>query len=153
MSDLSWYKRDEIEDVPAFAAVPKGRHLSVLASIEERDNSKGNGRHLNACFQVIEGPHKDRKMFHIFNVKHDDDATRASGQAAFKRFCDAIGEMTPTFASILEKPLFVEVKAVEVWNNKERSVIDDHGFQPATGEAVKTGGTPARDPNKKPWQK
>jgi len=58
-----------------FAPIPNGRYTALVTASEVKPTKAGTGRYLELTFQIVEGEHKGRQIWHRLNI--DNPSVRA----------------------------------------------------------------------------
>lgn len=77
--------------------IPEGRYKVLVASCVEKPSRSG-GLGLNIELQVVDGPHKGRKLFYWINLRHSSAQVVEIGQEQLSAFCHAAGVLQPKSA-------------------------------------------------------
>ena len=76
MANLGDFDANQVDPAKDFEALPPGRYPAMITDSEEVDNSSGEGSHLKLTFQVLDGPYKNRMLWHRLNLNHKNPALR-----------------------------------------------------------------------------
>lgn len=167
MSDLSFmggFNAEEHEDQRDDTPLPEGEYYLELEKAELRDTANGQGKGLNAQFNVLgeeSNPHRGRKVFNWFNLQHSNEMAQKIGQSEFAALCKAVGIVAPEDTSeLLGKPFLAKVgldkKDKDKNVIKKYSLIDGAPAKPATPEpaAAPAPAQPAASgaAKKMPWE-
>ena len=57
-----------VEPQSDFEAIPPGKYIVLIEEAEVKQTKAGNGHYINLRLSVIEGPHKNRKVFDNINI-------------------------------------------------------------------------------------
>lgn len=133
-------------EATGFEVLPKNMYLVVAKSAELKDTRSGDGQYIKVQFEVIDGQHRGRKLWHQFNVKNPNETAVKIGKGQMKKFFLSAGVKQEALAD-LEESNFVGQTAVasvdiETDSYGERNVIKDFRPErqvtqkPASKEAV-----------------
>lgn len=155
MASLEGFNAAEVEPNKAFEPLPAGNYTAVIINSEEKATSAGTGSYIKLEIEVIDGPHKGRKLFDNLNLNNPSAQAVTIAKGTLSAICRAVGVLTPKDSSDLHNiPLVVKVGV-------ERRQ-DTGGLQNRIkGYEAKGGGTPAAEPaqpgtaksNPPPWLK
>lgn len=95
-----------------FAALPAGDYPVLIEASEVKENQKRTGFYLELTHQVIDGPHKGRKLFDTITMTNrtSADAERI-GRAQLSALCHAVGILrVQDSAELHNRPYLASVK-------------------------------------------
>lgn len=115
--------------------IPQGRYRAMVSSCAEKPSRNG-GLGLNIEMQVIEGPHKGRKLFYWINLRHTNAQVVEIGQEQLSAFCHATGILQPKSAGefagrVLEINVTLERRDTGELDNRVKSVVIPSAQAPA----------------------
>jgi hypothetical protein len=71
MADLGiTYDPRDAEPPKDFEVLPVGKYLAIVSGSEFKSNSKGTGRNLSLTFQIIDGIHSNRLVWHNLSLEN-----------------------------------------------------------------------------------
>ena len=144
MAELNGFNAHEVEPSAGFDPIPAGKYLAVITGTEMKTTKNGKGEYLQVEFQILDGPHKGRKVWDRLTLKHPSEETVRIARGTLSAICRALGVMKPHDSVELHNiPLVVSVGL------KKR---EDTG-EPANvvkGYAKRENGAPARPPSHAP---
>lgn len=97
--------------VNTYELLPRGRYLAMIINSDIRDTKAGDGTYVEWTFEVMEGPHKGRRLWERMNFRNKNQTTEQIAKrnlAALSIACgfpDHVGE-TEELHNI---PIFIEV--------------------------------------------
>jgi hypothetical protein len=97
-----------------FDLLPKGIYQVLVSNLEEKPSQAG-GAYIEARFDVVEGPHKGRKLWHRFTTRNKSEQALAIGKsqlASFIEACGYVGEVTDEkhfFSICMDQVLLLDV--------------------------------------------
>lgn len=114
LSFMGGFNAAEHEDVRDDSPIPEGNYYLQLESAELKDTSSGEGRGLNATFEVLGQVETQacagRKVFNWFNLMHSNEVAQKIGQAEFASLCKAVGVLTPKSTDeLIGKPFIAKI--------------------------------------------
>lgn len=74
-----------------YEPIPEGEYLLRMNRIEEKAIKSGVGTLLSAGFEVINGDHKGRLIFHNFIVEHSNPKAEEIGTDQLDKYLKAVG--------------------------------------------------------------
>jgi hypothetical protein len=157
MPDLTGFDANEHEPV-SFEPIPKGDYVAIATSSEWKETQNKKGQRLVFEWQVVEGEHKNRKVFDGLNLKNDNETTVKIANGTLSSICRAVGVMRPRDSSELHnKPAIIKVVVTER-NDKPGVFRNEIKGYASTSEAGKSAGGGAPAPGnggqgKPPWAK
>lgn len=151
MADLSGFDANEHE-VPDFEPLPNGDYEVVITESEMKPTKDGGGEYLAVTFEVLEGDHKGRRLWHNLNLKNKSDKAVQIAKGQLSAICKAVGVLKPRDSSMLHDiPLIVRVKSKPDQNGELRNNIvkfsTPNGIGERAAEAVAAGNGQAGGPS------
>ncbi|MCW5775342.1 MAG: DUF669 domain-containing protein [Phycisphaeraceae bacterium] len=95
MANLNGFNASEVDPNVAFEPLPAGDYLAVVVASEMKPTKNGSGEYLQLELEVIEGPHKGRKVWDRLMLKHGNSQTVAIARGTLSALCRAAGVMQP----------------------------------------------------------
>lgn len=126
-------------------ALPVGDYKVAIVDSEERETKSGTGTYLRLVLEVLDGPHKGRKIFENLNLVNENPIAVRIARAELKAICVACGGLQPQDSSELHGiPMIVSLG--------QRKREDTGDMQNNVKKFKKMGedGTAADGPAKKP---
>jgi len=110
MANLNGFDASTVEPNVGFDPIPAGKYLAVITNSEMKTTKAGNGEYLEIVLEVIEGPHKGRKLWDRLTLKHPNDLTVQIAKGTLSSICRAVGVLKPSDSLELHNlPLVVSV--------------------------------------------
>lgn len=110
MADLNGFNANEVDPNVGFDPIPAGKYLAVITASEMKLTKNGKGEYLQLEFEVIEGPHKGRKVWDRLTLKHTNEQTVQIARGTLSAICRAVNVMAPKDSIELHNlPLVVSV--------------------------------------------
>ena len=126
------FDANQVDPHVGFEPVPAGKYLAVIAASEFKPTKNNNGRFLQMEYQIIDGPHKGRKLWSRHNLENANAQTVQIARGEMSAICRAVGVMTPQDSTELHNvPLTISVKVkqredtgdptneISAWTKKE----------------------------------
>jgi hypothetical protein len=128
--------------------LPAGKYVAHIIASEMKDTSKG-GQYLNLEHEVIDGPHKGRRVWNKLNLVNDNATTVEIAQRQLSSICHAIGMLKVNDSEDLHyKPMLITVKVRPAGKDKQGIDRDAQnevgGYEAANG--VRSAFAPAAQP-------
>ena len=82
-----------IEPAKAYEVLPPGKYLAQIVNSETRVTKDGMGQYLWLEIDVLDGPHKGRKLFDRLNLVNANPQTVEIAQRTLSAICHATGRM------------------------------------------------------------
>jgi len=82
--------------------IPNGSYRVVVTSCEKKPTKDGSGAYLAFAFTILDGEHKDRMVWHNFNLWNKSAQAVEIAQAEIKELCAAVGILAPRDPSDFE---------------------------------------------------
>lgn len=154
MASLTGFNAHEVDPNVAFEPIPAGDYLAVVVASEMKPTKNGAGEYLQLEMEVIDGPHKGRKVWDRLMLKHTNSQTVTIARSTLSALCRSIGVMQPKDSVELHNlPVVVKVackkrddtgeiaNVVKGYKKKGAAAVPQTAAQPAVA-----GGTP-------PWKR
>jgi hypothetical protein len=110
MSAFSFNATNVKPDEGRAGAIPAGWYPVSMDKAEQKATQDGTGAYLNASFEVLDGPYKGARIYHMFNTQNANEKTVQIGEAQLSAFLHAINTLVVTdTAQMCKKPFFVKV--------------------------------------------
>jgi len=111
MANLSGFNANEYEPSSSPDPLPAGKYPAVITDSEMKATKAGTGEYLQLTFEVIDGPHKGRKVWARLNLDNPNETAVKIAQAELSAICRATGVMTPNDSVELhDLPLVIDVR-------------------------------------------
>lgn len=89
------YNPDANPSSGSFDPLPANDYNLEVVESDYTANAKGNGMLLKTTMQVIGGEYADRKIFHNFNLEHENEKAQDIAQREFAALRRAVGVLNP----------------------------------------------------------
>lgn len=117
-----------------FDPLPAGNYVAQVVESDIKPTKSGQA--LNLTFEVLDGAHRNRKVWARLNIKNDSAKAQEIAQAQLSALCHAIGVINLTDTQQLHaKPVRIRVKVRPADGNYAAS-NDVTGFEAVPGGAV-----------------
>lgn len=135
-----------------FSPLPAGEYLVKGIEAEMKSNKAGTGEYLAMTFEVMQGEHANRKVWHNFNLSHNSEKVAQIGQGELAALCQAINRMAITDESqLLHTPFMAKLKIKHEEGREPSNAITK--FSPATANAQPAmQQQPMQQPQQQPQQ-
>ncbi len=111
MANLAGFDANRVEPSTDYDPLPAGKYLAVITDSEMKPTKAGTGSYLQLTFEIIDGPHKGRKVWARLNLVNNNETTVKIAQAELSALCRAVGVLAPNDSVELHNlPLVVTVK-------------------------------------------
>ena len=142
-----------VEPQQSNSPIPAGTYLAHVTESDLKPLKSGNGMGLSLTFQILDGEHKNRKIWMNLNVQHSNPTAQQIGQSQLSALCHAVQVQKMRDTNELHsKPVKIKVKIrVDAQYGDKNEVT---GFEAATGAspAAFNAKQPAAAPAAAPWQ-
>ena len=152
-----------IEPTAGYEVLPAGKYEVQIVESEMRVTSNGMGQFLWLMMDILEGPHKGRKVFDQLNLVNQNPTTVEIAQRALSAICHATGKLQVADSADLHLiPITIQVTVKPPKNgygerNAIRYLVPAPGSVPARTAAPQAGSeAPAAAPLRNtsaPWNK
>jgi hypothetical protein len=110
MANLNGFDASNVEPNAGFEPVPAGKYLAVITGTEMKPTKAGNGEYLELELEVVDGPHKGRKVWDRLTLKHPNEQTVQIARATLSAICRAVNVLRPRDSVELHNlPLVVSI--------------------------------------------
>jgi hypothetical protein len=75
--------------------IPQGEYRAVVTSCEKKPTKDNTGSYLAFAFTVLDGEHKDRMLWHNFNLWNKSAQAVEIAQGEMKELCVSVGILAP----------------------------------------------------------
>jgi hypothetical protein len=157
MASLAGFDATRVEPSTDYDPLPAGKYLAVIIDSEMKPTKAGTGSYLQLTFEIIDGPHKGRKVWGRLNLINNNETTMKIAQAELSAICRAVGVLAPNDSVELHNlPLLITVKCKK-WTDTNDITNEVKGYAkkespqplpqtPAPTPAPALNGTP-------PWRR
>jgi hypothetical protein len=143
MADLRGFDANQVRPSSNLEPLPAGQYLAVITESEMRPNKAGTGSYLQITFEIIDGPHKGRRVWSRLNLDNPNATAVAIAQSELSAICRAVGVMRPGDSTELhDLPLVIHVVCRQ---RPDRVTNEIKGYSPKAAAAA-----PAAPPAVKP---
>lgn len=110
MASLSGFDASQVPEQREFTALPEGQYVVIATASEMKPTKSGEGQILVFTFEVLDGPHKGRKLWARLNLVNKNQTAVDIAQRELGAICRAVGVIKPADSSDLHnKPLLATV--------------------------------------------
>jgi len=95
MANLNGFNAHEVDPNVGFDPIPAGKHACVIVNTEMKPTKAGDGQYLQVELEVIDGPHKGRKLWDRLTLRHPNEMTVKIARGTLSAICRAVGVMAP----------------------------------------------------------
>lgn len=153
MAHLNGFNAHEVEPNVGFDPIPAGKYLAVVTATEMKPTKNGSGEYLQVELEVIEGPHKGRKLWDRLTLKHPNELTVKIAKGALSAICRAVGVMAPKDSVELHNlPLVISVGCKKREDNGEITNVIK-GYAKRESGAVRPAVTTNGAGSPPPWKR
>ena len=148
MANLNGFDANTVEPQTAMTPIPAGTYKVAITESEMKETSKKNGSYLALVFSVLDGEHKNRKLYTNLNLDNPNKVAVEIARSELSAICRAVNVMTPSdSAELHNRPLVVKV-GLEKRNDtgEMRNVIK--GYESLASATAEPAMAAAGD---KPW--
>jgi hypothetical protein len=150
MADLQGFDANRVERASPFEPIPAGKYLAVITASEFKANKAETGRFLELTFTIVEGSHKNRRLWVRLNLENPNELAMNIAQAELSALCRAAGVMTPNDSVELHNlPLVIKVRCKKR-KDTEEITNEIEGFEKRDAA---TGRPQQATTNTPPWRR
>jgi len=111
MADLQGFDANQVEPASALDPIPAGKYPAVITDSEMKTNKAETGEYLQLTFEIIDGPHKGRKLWARLNLDNPNAVAVQIAKAELSAICRAVGVLAPKDSVELHNlPLVIHVR-------------------------------------------
>ena len=111
MANLHGFNASNVDPAVDFEPIPAGKYLAIITDSGMKPTKNGSGSFLELCFQVIDGPYKNRLLWSRLNLDNPNKQAVEIARAQLSAICRAVGVMQPKDSLELHNlPLQITVK-------------------------------------------
>ena len=104
------FDANKVDPQEEFKAIPAGEYVAAIVKSEMKPTKKGNGSFLELTFQILDGPHKNRKIWERLNLDNPNADAVKIAKSQLSAICRAVNCMTPQDSSQLhDSPMVIKV--------------------------------------------
>lgn len=146
--NLKGFDANQFEPNSAFEPIPTDWYKAAIIESEMKKTNKGDGEFLELTLEVLEGPHKGRKVWDRLNLRNPSQKAQEIARGSLSAICHATGKMRPDDSRELHNiPLDVRVAMKKRADNGEMG-NEVKGYRPVKG--VVGAGAPAQQEGQGP---
>ena len=139
MADIGHFNAEAIDPNAGFEPFPPGKYKLVTTNSEWCPTKNNDGHYLKFERTIVDGEHRDRKIFNNFNLKNKNPKAVKIAEATLSALCRACGKKQIKDSAELHGIVFEAEIGVEVSEDGKYSnnVVKKYLFEDAT--VVKNG--------------
>lgn len=119
-----------------FEALPAGDYVVIATESEFRATKAGTGQYLQFTYEILEGPHKARKVWDRFNLINPNLTAVDIAERSLKALQEAVGlDGSAKDSSELHNRPFVVTLKIKQYNGDTSNEVK--GYKRIAGEAPK----------------
>ena len=100
--------------------IPAGKYIAAITTSQMKPTKNGAGQYLECEYQILDGEHKNRKLWSRHTLQHPSAQTVQIARGELSAICRAVGIMTPKDSAELHNlPMTVTVKLKKRDDNGE----------------------------------
>lgn len=145
MADLTGFNpKDFPEGSRGRDPIPAGTYPAVITETTQRTSTAGND-YLELAMEIIEGPHKGRRLWDRLNLWHPKEAASEIAKRRLASACRALGITSPRdSAELHDKPLGVVV-AIKLRSDNGEKTNEVTGYAALAPQTRKVTADDIRD--------
>jgi len=139
----------------SFEPLPAGKYLCVITNSEMKPTKNGAGEYLQVELEVIDGPHKGRKVWDRLTLKHPNELTVRIARGTLAQIRQATGVMNPRDSVELHNlPLVASVGLKKRSDTGEMTnVVKGYAKRGAAGSGNATPAAGSANGSVPPWKR
>lgn len=153
MADLGETFDPETVEADEFSPLPAGEYFAQIVESEMKPTKSGSGEMLKLTWQIIDGPHENRKFWEQLNIRNQNETAQRIALQALKKICEATGAGSITDSEELHnRPVFVRLVVKADANYGDRNEVKGYRAHVASAPAKPgPGKPPAKPTGSRPW--
>ena len=129
-----------VEPAAPLELLPPGKYVAQIVQSEMQPTKLGDGQMLCLELDILEGPHRGRKLWDRLNLVNRSQQTMEIAQRTLSAICHAVGQIQVSDSEQLHfRPMLVSVN-VEYDNRDERLPAEERRRQNKVKGYAATGG-------------
>ena len=102
--------------------VPAGTYMAHITESDVQPLKSGKGIGLKLTFEIIDGPHKGRRVWDNLNIQHENEETQRIAQSQLSALCHAVNVIKLQDTAALHlKPVTIKVVVREAQGQYQAS--------------------------------
>jgi len=122
----------DVDTTDSFEPIPAGNYRVLVLSAEEKPTKSQNGVVMQVRYQVVEGKHQGRQLFHWINLQNINKVAQEIGHKELARLCLATRVEAPKSPADFCGKLIQVVVGIEEYNGKKDNKVSAIITPPAT---------------------
>lgn len=149
MANIGSFNASEVEPQAPRDIIPPGKYVAHIVQSEMRGTKAGNGQMLALEFDILDGPHKGRKLWDRLNLDNPNAQAVEIAQRTLSSICHAVNVLQITDSEALHhKPLLLTVKVNPAGPDRTGTMREESNS--ISGYAAANGTAPAASGNRPP---
>ena len=95
MADLGNFDASQVEPSGSREPIPAGKYNAMITASEMKATKSGNGRYLELTFDIIDGPHRGRKVWARLNLDNPNPTAVEIAKGELSAICRAVNVPRP----------------------------------------------------------
>jgi len=155
MADLRGFDANTVEPTGDYDPIPAGKYLAVITESEMKPTKSGSGSYLQLTFDIIDGPHKGRRLWARLNLDNPNPTAVAIAKAELSAICRAVGVFAPNDSIELHDiPLVITVKCRKREDTGEiTNEVKGYSARATLTESAKPAAPTTGKPTTPPWKR
>jgi len=154
MASLNGFNAHEVDPAVGFDPIPAGKYACVIVNSEMKATKAGDGQYLQIELEVIDGPHKGRKLWGRLILQHPNETTVRIARGTLSSICRAVGVMAPKDSVELHNlPLVASVGLKKRDDTGEMTNVVKGYAKRESATAPRATATAAANGSTPPWKR
>lgn len=126
----------DYEPLEEFKPLPVGYYTAIIVDSEIKDTKSGTGQYLALTFEVVEGEHTSRKVFHNINIVNANSEAERIGRQELATLTQklGVGNVQDT-TDLHNKPVKIYL-TIEEYNGKHSNRVTGSKYKSASEQAA-----------------
>jgi len=151
MAKISFNAREVAPN--SFEAIPPGKYVAVITNSEFKETKSGKGMYLALTFEIIEGEHKNRKLWSRLNLENPNEKAVEIARGQLSAICHAINvpDLNDT-AQLHDKPIVIRVTQKE-FDGEMRNEVRGYFARESAQQPTAPTSVSATSGSAAPWRR
>ena len=120
------YETAKLSESPEYSVLPPGMYVAAIVGSERKETKAGDGAYLSFKFQIVDGEHKGRIVFHNLNLWNKSEQATSIAHAELRKLAEAVNLAAfKESAEFHDKPMAIKLDVDKKDVEKPRNKIVD----------------------------
>jgi len=120
------YETAKLPESPEYSVLPPGMYVAIIVDSEKKQTKAGDGAYMSLKFQIVDGEHKGRIVFHNMNLWNKSEQATSIAHAELRKLAEAVNVAAfQKSAEFYNKPMAIKLDVDKKDVEKPRNKIVD----------------------------